>query len=149
MLKGFKDFLFRGNIVDLAVAVVVGTAFTALVTAFTNAIIQPVLNAIGGDDAANGLGFSLRHGSEAIEKATFVDLGAVINALITFVITAAVVYFIFVVPSKKLMERLQTGEEAEPEGPTEDILLLREIRDALGASAADRTPGTTGGEPSA
>lgn len=136
MLKGFKDFLFRGNIVDLAVAVVIGTAFTALVTAFTGAIIQPFINAIGGKDAAKGLGFNLLSGNDA----TFVDLGTVINAIITFVITAAVVYFLFVVPSKTLNEKLAAGEEEEPEGPSEEILLLREIRDALGGSAAERGP---------
>lgn len=136
MLKGFKDFLFRGNIVDLAVAVVIGTAFTALVTAFTASIIQPIINSIGGTGSAGGLGFRILSG----KANTFVDLGAVINAIITFIIIAAVVYFMFVVPSKKLQERLASGEEPEPEGPSEDILLLREIRDALGASAADRRP---------
>lgn len=142
MLKGFKDFLLRGNIVDLATAVVIGTAFTALVTAFTTSIIQPVINSIGGSDAADGLGFRIISSNPA----TFVDLGTVINAVITFVITAAVVYFIFVVPSKKLNEALARGEETEPEGPSEDILLLREIRDALGGSAAGRS---TQGEPTA
>ncbi|WP_313405350.1 large conductance mechanosensitive channel protein MscL [Aeromicrobium sp.] len=134
MLQGFKDFLFRGNIVDLAVAVVIGTAFTALVASFTTAIIEPVLNSLGGKDAAKGLGFNIISGNDA----TYVDFALVINAIITFVITAAVVYFVFVVPSKKLMERLAAGKEEEPEGPSEDILLLREIRDALGGGAGLR-----------
>ncbi|MBC9226172.1 large conductance mechanosensitive channel protein MscL [Aeromicrobium sp. 636] len=135
MLQGFKDFLLRGNIVDLAVAVVIGTAFTALVSTFTAAIIEPIINAFGGANV-DGLSYQL------IEKndATVIDFAAVINAIITFLITAAVVYFIFVVPSKKLMERLATGQEEEPEGPSEDILLLREIRDALGGSATQRGP---------
>jgi len=137
MLQGFKDFLFRGNIVDLAVAVVIGTAFTALVTAVTTALIQPILNSLGGDDAVGGLGFTIIDGNEA----TYVDFALVINAIITFVITAAVVYFIFVVPSKRLMERLAKGQEEEPAGPTEDILLLREIRDALGGGTFQRQAG--------
>ena len=128
MLQGFKDFLFRGNIVDLAVAVVIGTAFTALVSTFTGAIIEPVFNSFGGA-SVDGLSFRIIDSN----KATTVDIAAVINAIITFVITAAVVYFVFVVPSKKLMERLEKGQEEEPSGPSEDILLLREIRDALGA----------------
>ena len=138
MLKGFKDFLFRGNIVDLAVAVVIGTAFTALVSTFTGAIIEPIINSFGGA-SVDGLSFRI------IEKnaATTVDVAAVINAIITFVITAAVVYFIFVVPSKKLMERLAAGQEEEPAGPSEDVLLLREIRDLLGGDAAQRGPGST------
>lgn len=135
MLQGFKDFLFRGNIVDLAVAVVIGTAFTALVGTFTASIIEPLINSLGGT-SVKGLSFQIVDGNPK----TIVDLAAVINAIITFVITAAVVYFVFVVPSKKLMERLATGEEEEPAGPSEDILLLREIRDALGGGAGLRGP---------
>lgn len=141
MLQGFKDFLFRGNIVDLAVAVVIGTAFTALVSTLTASVIEPVINAFGGA-SVDGLSFRIIDGNQA----TTVDLAAVINAIITFIITAAVVYFVFVAPSKKLLERLAAGEEDEPEGPSEDILLLREIRDALGGSAVSRS---TGADPTA
>lgn len=133
MLQGFKDFLFRGNIVDLAVAVVIGTAFTALVGTVTASVIEPVINSLGGT-SVKGLSFQIVEGNPK----TVVDLAAVINAIITFVITAAVVYFIFVVPSKRLMERLAKGEEEEPAGPSEDILLLREIRDALGGGTFQR-----------
>ncbi len=136
MLQGFKDFLFRGNIVDLAVAVVIGTAFTALVSAFTTAVIEPVINTLGGEDAVQGIGFTIVSGNDA----TRVDLALLINAIITFIITAAVVYFVFVAPSKRLMERLAKGEEEEPEGPSEEVLLLREIRDALGGGAERRGP---------
>ncbi len=135
MLKGFKDFLFRGNIVDLAVAVVVGTAFTALVAAFTSSFIDPIIASLGGVDA-QGFGFRVLGDNPN----TFVNIGGFINAVITFIITAAVVYFIFVVPSKRLLERLQRGEEPEPEGPSEDVLLLREIRDALTGGNFERTP---------
>ena len=134
MLKGFKDFLFRGNIVDLAVAVVVGTAFTALVAAFTSSFIDPIIASLGGVDA-EGLGFRVLGDNPN----TFIDVGGFINAVITFIITAAVVYFVFVVPSKRLLERLQRGEEPEPEGPSEDVLLLREIRDALTGGNFERT----------
>lgn len=127
MIKGFKDFLLRGNIVDLAVAVVIGTAFTALVTRFTDAFINPLIASIGSSDAGQGLGFRIRGG----DSATFVDVGGFINAVITFAITAAVVYFFVVVPMKKINEARQRGNEPEPSGPSEDIALLREIRDAL------------------
>lgn len=136
MLQGFKDFLFRGNIVDLAVAVVIGTAFTALVGTFTSAMIEPIINSLGGG-SVKGLSVQIVDGNPK----TIIDFAAVINAIITFVITAAVVYFVFVVPSKKLMERLAAGQEEEPAGPSEDILLLREIRDALGGGAGQRAPG--------
>lgn len=127
MLKGFKEFLLRGNIVDLAVAVVIGTAFTALVGKFTESIINPLIAATGGSNAGAGLGFFLKDGV----RSTFVNIGAVINAAITFTITAAVVYFVVVVPMKKIQDRRAAGLEPEPEAVAEDIALLREIRDSL------------------
>ncbi|NIH87071.1 large-conductance mechanosensitive channel protein MscL [Amycolatopsis granulosa] len=126
MLKGFKDFLMRGNVVELAVAVVIGTAFTAVVTAFTNGLIKPLINAIGGTEAAKGLGFNVLGGNDS----TFLDFGGVINAAINFVIVAAVVYFLLVLPMKKIQERRKRGQEAGPAEPT-DVELLTEIRDLL------------------
>ncbi|NIH78436.1 large-conductance mechanosensitive channel protein MscL [Amycolatopsis viridis] len=126
MLKGFKDFLMRGNVVELAVAVVIGTAFTAVVTAFTNGLIKPLINAIGGTEAAKGLGFNVLGGNDS----TFLDFGGVINAVINFVIVAAVVYFLLVLPMKKIQERRKRGQEAGPAEPT-DVELLKEIRDLL------------------
>lgn len=126
MLKGFKDFLMRGNVVDLAVAVVIGTAFTAIVTAFTKGLIQPLINSLGGSNAANGLGFHVL----ASNPSTFMDFGSVINAAINFVIVAAVVYFLIVVPMNHVKERRKRGQEAGPAEPT-DVELLTEIRDLL------------------
>lgn len=128
MFKGFKDFLLRGNVVDLAVAVVIGAAFTSIVTAFTTGLIKPLINAIGGADAAQGLGFNII-GSN---KTTFMDIGGVINAAINFVIVAAIVYFAFVLPVKHIQERRKRGQEAGPSEPT-DVELLKEIRDLLSA----------------
>jgi large conductance mechanosensitive channel len=126
MLKGFKDFLLRGNVVDLAVAVVLGVAFAAVITAFTENIIQPIINAIGSGESP-GLGFYLK----ADDPKTFVDVGALITALINFAIIAAAVYFLVVVPVTKLMQRRSRGEEPPVETPSEDIVLLTEIRDLL------------------
>ncbi|GAA2338462.1 large-conductance mechanosensitive channel protein MscL [Saccharopolyspora halophila] len=125
MLSGFKDFLMRGNVIELAVAVVVGTAFTALVTAFTSNIVKPFIAASGGDNV-HGLSYQLVEGNPA----SIIDFAAVINAVITFLITAAVVYFLFVVPLKKISERRGKDTEAGPAEPTEVELLL-EIRDLL------------------
>lgn len=126
MLKGFKDFLMRGNVVELATAVVIGTAFTAIVTAFTTGLIKPLINAIGGSDAAQGLGFYIFSGNQG----TFMDFGGVINAAINFLIVAAVVYFLFVLPLQKVQERRKRGKETGPAEPT-DVELLTEIRDLL------------------
>lgn len=132
MLKGFKEFLLRGNVVDLAVAVIIGTAFTAIVTAFTDSIIKPLINAIGGKDAAQGLGFEVVAGNPA----TFMNFGEVINAAINFVIIAAVVYFLIVMPVKKLQERRKAqGDDAAGETEAE---LLTEIRDLLREQNARR-----------
>jgi len=128
VLKGFKDFLMRGNVVDLAVAVVIGSAFTTIVTAFTNGLIKPLISTIGGTDAAKGLGYQIFDNNQA----TFLDFGNVINAVINFVLVAAVVYFVIVLPVKKVQERRKRGQEPGPSEPT-DVELLIEIRDLLRA----------------
>ncbi|MGX7677925.1 large conductance mechanosensitive channel protein MscL [Jatrophihabitans sp. DSM 45814] len=140
MLRGFKEFLMKGNIVDLAIAVVIGTAFAAVVKSFVDAIITPVLNAFPGA-SVNGWGFSLRGG--ALKASTFINFSAIINALITFAITAAIVYFVFVLPMERMQALRARGQEPEPEAVPEDVLLLRQIRDALGARPTDGTAGPT------
>jgi large conductance mechanosensitive channel len=127
VLKGFKDFLMRGNVVDLAVAVVIGTAFTAIVTAFTSNFINPIIAALGGSNV-NGLAYQLNDKNEK----TLIDFGAIITAVINFAIVAAVVYFILVLPMKTIKERRERGKEAGPSEPT-DTELLKEIRDLLAA----------------
>ncbi|AEG81244.1 large conductance mechanosensitive channel protein MscL [Corynebacterium ulcerans] len=129
MLKGFKDFILRGNVVELAVAVVIGTAFTAIVTAFTNHLINPLIASLGGADVS-GLGFHIRSGNEA----TFLDFGAVITAALNFIIIAAVVYFILVAPMNKLNEMAakRKGIQEEEDAPASiEAELLEEIRDLL------------------
>ena len=141
MLQGFKDFVMRGNVIDLAVAVVVGGAFAAVVKAFTEEIINPVIAAFGADDLG-GFGFCVGGADPCTaESATFVDFGAVITALITFLITMLVVYFVFVVPMNKARQMARVTPKAE-ETP-DDVLLLREIRDLLaqGRPAVDPQKG--------
>ncbi len=140
MIKGFRDFIMRGNVVDLAIAVVIGTAFAAVVSAVVSSIIQPILNALPGL-SVNGLSWSIRGG--ALADKTTINFSAIISALITFLVTAAVVYFIFVVPMTRIQERRARGLTPEPDAVPEDILLLREIRDALGV----RPEGTAGPTP--
>jgi large conductance mechanosensitive channel len=100
MLKGFKNFLMRGNIIEVAVALVVALAFSALITQFVAFIIHPLLAAtVPGNKI--GLGWQLRSGNPR----TFVDLGGLIGALIYFVIFIAVVYFAVVVPYRAIQQR--------------------------------------------
>jgi large conductance mechanosensitive channel len=127
MLKGFKDFILRGNVVDLAVAVVIGAAFATIVTAFTDSIIKPLINAIT-PASSPGLGVTLIAG----KTSTYVDFAAVITAAINFIIVAAVIYFAIVLPVNVIQERRRRGEETGPAEPTE-VELLAEIRDLLSA----------------
>lgn len=132
MLKGFKDFIMRGNVIELAVAVVIGAAFTAIITAFTSGIVEPLLAALGGN-ADVGLGFHLREGNPA----TFLDLGSIISAIINFLIVAAVIYFLMVAPMNKFAEAQARRKGIQPEeaGQT-DLELLAEIRDLLKTQGA-------------
>ncbi len=127
MLKGFKDFILRGNVVDLAVAVVIGAAFATMVTACTDSIIKPLINAVT-PASSPGLGVTLIAGKDS----TYVDFAAVITAAINFVIVAAVIYFAVVLPLNVIQERRRRGEETGPAEPTE-VELLAEIRDLLSA----------------
>lgn len=119
----------RGNVIELAVGVVIGAAFTAVVTAFSDSIINPLLAALGGVDYSDsGLGFFIREGKEA----TFVNFGAVLTAIINFLLIAAVVYFLLVAPMNKLDEAQKRRKGIDPEKPEPtDTELLAEIRDLL------------------
>ncbi|MEV0460758.1 large conductance mechanosensitive channel protein MscL [Catellatospora methionotrophica] len=127
MLSGFRNFIMRGNVIDLAVGVVIGAAFTGLVTSFTDSFLKPVINLVGaGGDKVGG---EWKIGDHSI-----ITWGAFLNAAITFALTAAVLYFLVVLPMNKLAERRNRGVEPEPKPVTEDIRLLTEIRDALVAA---------------
>jgi large conductance mechanosensitive channel len=119
MLKGFRDFIMRGNVIDLAVAVVVGAAFAALVGAFSTGLIEPIIGLF--------LGGGLDAGKVTI-NGQVIDFTLMINAVITFVITLAVVYFVFVVPMNRWRARMAKDEAAAPPA---DVQLLEEIRDLL------------------
>jgi large conductance mechanosensitive channel len=106
MLKGFKDFLLRGNVIDLAVAVVIGSAFSAIVTALVKDIITPLIGAFGGQPDLSGITFSFR-GSNFL-------VGDFLNSLISFLIIAAVIYFLIVLPMNKLTEKMKKGEKVDP-----------------------------------
>jgi len=123
MLKGFKDFIMRGNVVDLAVGIVIGAAFTAVVTAFTTAFLKPIIQLVSGGEGVTAGAFRVR--------GVPFDWASFINACITFLITAAALYFLVVLPLNRLAERRARGEEPPPAAPSEEVKLLTEIRDAL------------------
>jgi large conductance mechanosensitive channel len=126
MPRGFRDFLFRGNVVELAVAVAIGTAFTALVAQFGRSFINPLINLVGGGTKASG---TFRVRSQVF------DWGSFVNAVIVFVITATILYFVIVVPMQRVMDRLRRKEEREKASEPTDIELLTEIRDLLRAQS--------------
>ncbi|MEU5943960.1 large conductance mechanosensitive channel protein MscL [Micromonospora sp. NPDC047465] len=137
MLKGFKDFIMRGNVVDLAVGVVIGAAFTAVVTQLTNSFLKPLIALITlvvtrREGGLQGAAWKVR----GVEF----DWISFINAIITFALTAAALYFLVVYPMNRLAERRKRGEEPPPKAPSEEVKLLTEIRDAL-VAAGRTTPG--------
>jgi large conductance mechanosensitive channel len=123
MLKEFREFLLRGNAVDLAVAVVIGAAFGAVVTSLVEDLLTPLIAAIGGQPDFSDLTFTI-NGSRF-------RYGEFINTLISLVTIGAAVFFLVIKPMNALMTRLKRGEEPEPEAVAEDVLLLGEIRDLL------------------
>ncbi len=122
MLRGFKDFIMRGNVVDLAVGIVIGAAFTSVVTALTKGFLEPLIKLIGGGGPKGG---------KAVVNDVEFDWAGFVNAVITFLLTAAVLYFLVVYPLNRLAERRRRGEEPPPAAPSEEVKLLTEIRDAL------------------
>ena len=119
-----KKFLLRGNVVDLAVGVVIGIAFGAVVTSLVGDIITPLIAAAIGEPDFSGLTFT-------VNEAVF-GYGNFINAVVNFVLVAAAIFFFVVKPMQATMSRRQRAEvAADPPSPSEEILLLREIRDLL------------------
>jgi large conductance mechanosensitive channel len=139
MLKGFRDFILRGNIIELAIAVVIGIAFNALITSLTKDFIQPLISLLGGKGSLAGT-FTVR--GQHFLWADFV------NAIINFVIIAAVLYLLVVVPMNKLNELRRRGVPTNeaPAPPTNEAVLLGEIRDLLAAQGGRVAPAprTTG-----
>lgn len=139
VMEGFKAFLMRGNVIDLAVAVVIGAAFTAVVNSIVKGLINPIVGAFGTKDLekyrsclkapceTNAAG-DVIHGIPIL-------WGSVLSAVLTFLITAAVVYFLMVLPMSRYLARKAAkdakAEEEQAVAEAEEILLLRQIRDEL------------------
>lgn len=125
MLKGFREFLMRGNVIDLAVAVVIGAAFTSVVNAVVNGVMNPLIGSVfKADSLDNALDVTIPFSGAVIQ------FGLVLGALINFVIVAIVVYFVFVLPVNVLRNRSKAAETNEEPAETE-VSVLVEIRDLL------------------
>ena len=121
-LREFRDFATRGNVVDLAIAIVLGVAFGAVITSFVENLLTPLIAAIFGEPDFSSLSFTINESRFAY--------GAVINALLAFTFVAAAIFFLVVRPLNALAARRKQGEEP-PGEPTDEVRLLTEIRDAL------------------
>lgn len=121
-LREFRDFATRGNVVDLAIAVVLGAAFGAVITSFVENLLTPLIAAIFGEPDFSSLSFTINESRFAY--------GAVINALLAFTFIAAAIFFLVVKPLNALAARRKQGDEP-PAEPTDEVKLLTEIRDAL------------------
>ena len=145
--QGFKAFLMRGNVVDLAVAVVIGAAFTNIVSSVVKGIINPVVGAIGTKNLDSYSSCIKDPCTGTGDNATGIRIlwGSVLGATLTFVITAAVVYFLMVLPMAKYLARVEARRRAR-EGTHEvievtELEVLKEIRDEL---VAQRSAGRNG-----
>jgi large conductance mechanosensitive channel len=123
MARGFRDFLLRGNVVDLAVAVVIGAAFGAVVAAFATDFIGGIIGAIGGTPNFGDAGPTV-NGSKIV-------YGSTITALVNFLIVAAAIYFVVVMPMNALASRRADAADADTPAPSDEARLLTEIRDLL------------------
>ncbi|WP_431042614.1 large conductance mechanosensitive channel protein MscL [Streptomyces sp. P1-3] len=155
VLEGFKTFLMRGNVIDLAVAVVIGAAFTAVVNSLVKGVINPVIGAFGTKDLEKYRsclkGTCQTNAAGDVVSGVPILWGTVLSAVLTFLITAAVVYFLMVLPMSRYLARKaakdEKAEEAHAEAEATEIALLREIRDALIAERG-AGPGSSGGSDS-
>jgi len=140
MIKGFREFILRGNVIDLAVAVVIGAAFTGIVNAIVTGLINPLIALIFQADSLNDLTWEV---PTLTGGTTTFSWGLIIGAIINFIAVAIVVYFAFVYPMNRMKERQEArrgiGEPSEPSLPTEQELLIQ-IRDLLDKQSPAERP---------
>ena len=140
MLKGFREFILRGNVIDLAVAVVIGAAFTGIVNGLVTGIFNPVIALIFNANDLAGAGVILRD-SEGTDNDIVLSWGLVLSALIQFLLVATVVYFALIVPMNYLKKvSLKKKEQTPVDQPPNEVELLTEIRDLLRAQAPPPAP---------
>ncbi|MBN1585576.1 large-conductance mechanosensitive channel protein MscL [Candidatus Uhrbacteria bacterium] len=125
MLGEFRQFIVRGNVMDMAVGVIVGTAFGKIVSSFVSDIVMPPIGLLLGGIDFSGLSVTLRESTETAEALTL-NYGLFVNTVVDFLIIAFAVFV-----AVRQINRFRKREEAKPPEPAEEVLLLREIRDRL------------------
>ncbi|GGL82063.1 large-conductance mechanosensitive channel [Deinococcus aerolatus] len=123
MVRGFQKFLLRGNLVDLAVGVLIGAAFGKLVDSFTSGLILPIIGIFGGVPDFTALTFTV--------NGSIFKYGAFLTSLLSFILTAAIIYFFVIIPFNHLIERFKREDKAAVAQPSNEEKLLAEIRDAI------------------
>lgn len=147
ILGGFKQFLMRGNVIDLAVAVVIGAAFTKIVNSVVDGVINPIVGLFGSENLEryhSCLGGDCVVEAGKVTSGNAIMWGSVLSAALSFLITAAVVYFLMILPLNKYKARQAAQGDPVPDEATE-VELLTEIRDALVAQRGGGAAGAAGG----
>ncbi|MEW1979488.1 large conductance mechanosensitive channel protein MscL [Citricoccus sp. NPDC079358] len=134
MLQGFKDFIMKGNVVDLAVAVVIGSAFGAVITAMVDSVLMPFISGLVGSPNFDSFAVVTLNGND-------IRFGVLLTAVVNFLLIAAAIYFVVVMPMNKMIERRNRKLGIDPDAVeiSDDVVLLTEIRDLL---ASNRSGGT-------
>ncbi|MFC4371232.1 large conductance mechanosensitive channel protein MscL [Citricoccus nitrophenolicus] len=138
MLTGFKEFIMKGNVVDLAVAVVIGAAFATVVTALVDAVLMPLISALVGSPNFDSFLLLTINGND-------IKFGVLLTALVNFLIIAAAIYFVVVMPMNKMIERRNRKLGIDPDAVevSDDVVLLTEIRDLLSTQRGGAVPPRT------
>jgi large conductance mechanosensitive channel len=128
MLKGFKDFIMKGNVLDLAVAVIIGTAFGAVITALVDSVLMPFISGLFRSPNFDSFAVVTLNGND-------IKFGVLLTAIVNFLLIAAAVYFVIIMPMNKVIEmrNKKLGIDPDAVAPSDDIVLLTEIRDLLAA----------------
>lgn len=142
MLQGFKDFIMKGNVIDLAVAVIIGAAFSQIVNALVESVLMPFVSALFQAPDFDSFAVLTLNGND-------IKFGVLLTAIVNFLLVAAAVYFAIVLPMNKMIERRnrRLGIEPEAEPVAEDVALLTEIRDLLSAQRGGTGTVTNGPVP--
>jgi large conductance mechanosensitive channel len=140
MLQGFKEFITRGNVLDLAVAVVIGAAFSGVINGLVEGFIMPLIGWLVGAPNFTDIAFSVPNW---YGKSTVFPIGVFIQGLIMFLLIAGAIYFFVILPINKLKSLRKTSEEVVEEAAAEEVVLLTEIRDLLRAQAGSQSPSQT------
>jgi len=138
MLKGFREFIMKGNVVDLAVAVVIGTAFGAVITALVDSVLMPLISGLVGAPDFDSFAVVTLNGND-------IKFGVLLTAIVNFLLIAAAVYLVVVMPMNKMIEarNRRLGLTPTEDEVPEDVQLLTEIRDALIAERGTTAGGST------